>query len=277
MAVYAIGDVQGCYQSLRRLLDKINFDQAFDKLWFCGDLVNRGSDSLATLRFIKSLGDRAVTVLGNHDLHLLAKYHSGQPVAELDTLHAVLKSPDCDELMVWLQSRPLLHFDSDLQMLLVHAGIHPRWSLQQARQYAAEIEQVLTEPGSLAYFTQMYGDLPDRWSEELFGMERKRCITNVLTRMRFFSSDQRLDMKAKGGPLQHPELIPWYLLNQRPNDGFRIVFGHWSTLPVGSYGCHFAIDGGCVWGGRFAALQVDLKEPRWTSISCDCYQRNHSI
>ncbi len=270
MAVYAIGDVQGCYSNLCRLLDKINFDETSDKLWFCGDLVNRGPESLATLRFIKSLGDQAVTVLGNHDLHLLAIYHSGDPVDKLDTLHAVLNSPDCDELMGWLQSRPLLHFDQNLSILMVHAGIHPQWSLPQAQQCAAEVERALNGPDSKTYFAQMYGDRPDRWSEELKGVDRKRFITNVLTRMRFFTSDERLDMHAKGGPTQHPELTPWYSVNQRHNEGFRIVFGHWSTLSVGSYGHHFAIDGGCVWGGKFVALQIDLEEPRWHSISCDC-------
>ncbi|MCP4188130.1 MAG: symmetrical bis(5'-nucleosyl)-tetraphosphatase [Gammaproteobacteria bacterium] len=269
MAVYAIGDVQGCYDNLCRLLDKINFDDASDSLWFCGDLVNRGPDSLATLRFVKELGEQAVTVLGNHDLHLLAMHHGGQPVAESDTFYAVLNSPDCDELLAWLQSRPLLHFDNNLKMLLVHAGIHPQWSLQQAQHYAAEIEQTLNGPDSQAFFAQMYGDQPSHWHEGLSGMDRKRCITNILTRMRFFSTDERLDMKAKGGPGQHPELTPWYILNHRLDDQFRIVFGHWSTLAVGSYGYHFAIDGGCVWGGKFVALQVDLQEPRWISISCD--------
>ncbi len=269
MAVYAIGDVQGCYSNLCRLLDKIGFDDTTDKLWFCGDLVNRGPESLETLRFIKSLGDRAVAVLGNHDLHLLAIYHSSQPVKELDTLHAVLNCPDCDELMGWLQSRPLLHFDQNLQVLMVHAGIHPKWSLPQAQQCAAEVEQVLNGPDSQAYFKQMYGDKPNRWSTELSGMKRKRFITNVLTRMRFLSPEGRLDMKAKGNPAQHPGLMPWYLQNARQHDGFRVVFGHWSTLAVNSYGRYYAIDGGCVWGGKFVALRIDLKEPLWFSIPCN--------
>ncbi|MCP3687738.1 MAG: symmetrical bis(5'-nucleosyl)-tetraphosphatase [Gammaproteobacteria bacterium] len=270
MAVYAIGDVQGCYTNLCRLLDKIGFDACSDKLWFCGDLVNRGPESLETLRFIKSLGGQAVTVLGNHDLHLLAIYHSGQTVNELDSLHAVLNSPDCDELMGWLQSRPLLHFDQNLQALMVHAGIHPKWSLAQARQCAAEVEQVLSGPDSQTYFRQMYGDKPNHWSTELSGIGRMRFITNVLTRMRFLSYDgERLDMKAKGAPAQHPELEPWYLQNERLNDGIRVVFGHWSTLAAGSYGHYFALDGGCVWGGSFVALRIDLEKPQWFSVSCD--------
>ena len=217
MAVYAIGDVQGCFSCLSRLLEKIGFDDSTDSLWFCGDLVNRGPESLATLRFVKSLGERACVVLGNHDLHLLAMYHSGQSVDSSDSLHAVLNSSDCDELMVWLQSRPLIHYDSKLEKLLVHAGIHPQWSLQQALKYAGEVEEVLVEGDSRAFFAHMYGDQPDFWSEELSGYDRLRCITNILTRMRFFWPDGRLDMDAKGSPEHHRNsgLTPWYELNKR--------------------------------------------------------------
>jgi len=268
MGVYAIGDVQGCYQGLCRLLEQIQFDDSSDTLWFCGDLVNRGPESLEALRFIKSLGDQAIVVLGNHDLHLLATYHAGLAVAESDTLHAVLNCDDREELMAWLQARPLLHFDDKLGKLMVHAGIHPDWTLHQARAYAREVELILASPRHKEFFTNMYGDQPDRWQDELSGLERLRCITNVLTRMRFFRPDGRIDMKAKYGPEQHPELTPWYELNTREQDDFEIVFGHWSTLAVGAYGKHFAIDGGCVWGGRFVALQIDSDEPIWTSIDC---------
>ncbi len=270
MAVYAIGDVQGCYSNLCRLLDFVQFDKSVDQLWFCGDLVNRGPESLETLRFVRDLGDAATVVLGNHDLHLLAIYHSGQSVNRSDTLHAVLNSSDCDELMAWLQSRPLIHYDNKLEKLLVHAGIHPQWSLQQALKYAGEVEQVLVEGDSLAFFAHMYGDQPDLWSEELSGYGRLRCITNILTRMRFFWSDGRLDMDAKGSPERHRKtgLTPWYELNKRFNDSTSIVFGHWSTLEVGAYGQHFAIDGGCVWGGKFVALKLDEYEPQLISINC---------
>ena len=270
MAVYAIGDVQGCFSCLSRLLEKIKFDDSVDNLWFCGDLVNRGPESLATLRFIRSLGDRASVVLGNHDLHLLAIYHSGQPVKSSDTLHAVLNSSDCDELMTWLQSRPLIHYDSKLEAVLVHAGIHPQWSLEQALKYAGEVERVLIGGNSREFFNHMYGDQPDLWSEELAGYDRLRCITNILTRMRFFWPDGRLDMNAKGDPedQRNTGLTPWYELNKRVNDSASIVFGHWSTLKVGAYGRHFAIDGGCVWGGRFVALKIDENEPKWISINC---------
>ena len=268
MAVYAIGDVQGCYSELRRLLDHLNFDDAADTLWFCGDLVNRGNESLETLRFVKGLGDAALTVLGNHDLHLLALYHSGKVLAKKDTLFAVLNSDDTDELMAWLQTRPLLHQDKALSKVLVHAGIHPDWLVSDALGFAAEVEQVLQGSDSSFFFARMYGDQPDQWNDELSGMRRLRCITNVLTRLRFLSSDGRIDMHAKGGPSQHQSLTPWFELNPRQVEADDIVFGHWSTLATGRYGKHFAIDGGCVWGGDFVALRIDLEEPQWASIAC---------
>ena len=271
MAVYVIGDVQGCYSNLIRLLDKIRFDQAKDKLWFCGDLVNRGPESLQTLRFVRSLGDSAITVLGNHDLHLLAIYHSRQVVSESSSLSEILQSPDCGELIAWLQSRPVIHYDQNLNFLLVHAGIDADWSIDQAISYAAELERVLRSENSESFFQQMYGDQPDRWSEELSDVARLRCITNILTRMRFYTADGRLDYQAKGSPRQHAGagLTPWFEKNLRLSSPVRIVFGHWSTLKVGVYGRHFAIDGGCVWGRRFVALRIDTSEPRWFDIGCE--------
>ncbi|RLA11495.1 MAG: diadenosine tetraphosphatase [Gammaproteobacteria bacterium] len=271
MAVYVIGDVQGCYSELCRLLDKIHFDQVRDQLWFCGDLVNRGPESLQTLRFVHSLGDAAVTVLGNHDLHLLAVFHSQKKLKKSDTLSEVLASPDREELMTWLQSRPLVHFDRDLNFLLVHAGIHPDWDLQQTLNYASELEVALQRDNGKLFFEQMYGDVPDRWSLDLTGIERLRCITNILTRMRFITTDGRLEYKAKGGPRQHAGqgLIPWFEMDRRLDQSIRIAFGHWSTLGVGAYGKHYAVDGGCVWGGKFTALRIDSSEPQWSSIGCE--------
>ena len=270
MAVYVIGDVQGCYSRLARLLDRIRFDQASDKLWFCGDLVNRGPESLQTLRFVRSLGDSAVTVLGNHDLHLLAIFHTRQVISESNSLSEILLSPDCEELIEWLQSQPIIHYDEDLNFLLVHAGIHADWDIPQAIKYASEVEQVLRSGNSDFFFRQMYGDQPDRWSEDLTGMERLRCITNILTRIRFYTADGRLEYKAKGTPRQHASagLVPWFERNLRLNTPVRIVFGHWSTLKVGVYGRHFAIDGGCVWGHRFIALRIDTTEPQWFDVEC---------
>ena len=271
MAVYVIGDVQGCYSMLMRLLDKIQFDPASDKLWFCGDLVNRGPESLQTLRFVRSLGNSAVTVLGNHDLHLLAIFHARKVISESSSLSDILLSPDCEELIAWLQSQPLIHYDDDLKFLLVHAGIDAGWTIPQAINYAGELEQVLRSENSESFFRQMYGDQPDRWSEDLTGIERLRCIINILTRIRFYKADDRLEYKAKGNPHQHEKagLVPWFEKNLRQNSPVRIVFGHWSTLQAGVYGQHFAIDGGCVWGRRFIALRIDTSEPRWFDIECE--------
>ena len=270
MAVYVIGDVQGCYSSLVRLLEKIQFDQAKDKLWFCGDLVNRGPESLQTLRFVRSLGDSAITVLGNHDLHLLAIYHTRQVVSESNSLSEILLSPDCEELIAWLQSQSMIHYDEDLNFVLVHAGIDANWSIAQAIEYASEVEQVMRSESSESFFRQMYGDQPDRWSDDLTGIDRLRCITNILTRLRFYTADGRLEYQAKGGPQQHAStgLVPWFEKNLRLNTSTRIIFGHWSTLKFGVYGRHFAIDGGCVWGRKFVALRIDTREPRWFDVCC---------
>jgi len=270
MAIYAIGDVQGCYAELCRLLEKINFDEAADTLWFCGDLVNRGPQSLHTLRFVKSLGSGAVTVLGNHDLHLLALYHSAKQPSPKDSLYALLNSPDCDELMSWLQSRPMLHYDASLETLLVHAGVHPAWSLKLAMSLAQELETVLGGETGKAFFQHMYGDQPDTWSDRLEAMDRWRCITNVFTRMRFFDARQKMNFSAKGGPTQHAGegLTPWFELEAALAPQIRVLFGHWSTLAVGNYGRHVALDAGCVWGGRLAALKIDSEASEWFYYRC---------
>jgi len=271
MAIYAIGDVQGCYTELCRLLEKIKFDEAADTLWFCGDLVNRGPQSLQTLRFVKSLGSRAITVLGNHDLHLLAIYHGvKKKPGKKDSLYALLNSPECDELMTWLQSRPMLHYDASMEALLVHAGVHPAWNLAQAKSLAQELETVLGGDASKVFFQHMYGDQPDVWSDGLEAMDRWRCITNVFTRMRFFDAEQKMNFSAKGSPTRHAAegLTPWFDLESALAPQIRVLFGHWSTLAVGSYGRHLALDGGCVWGGRFAALRIDNAASEWFYYQC---------
>ena len=268
MAVYAIGDVQGCYSSLVKLLDTINFDQRHDRLWFCGDLVNRGPESLQTLRFIRSLGDSAVCVLGNHDLHLLAMFYRQKKQNRSDSLYQVLSADDCDELMTWLQTRPLVHYDAEISWMLVHAGIYPGWRLEQVLSYAGEVEAVLRGGGCRQFFSSMYGDDPDIWSDELVGLPRLRCITNILTRMRYFDKHGKLNMGANGRPSDHRNLTPWFEVNSPVARDFEIVFGHWSTLPVGAYGRHYAIDGGCVWGGKMVALKLEHREVQWFSAGC---------
>jgi bis(5'-nucleosyl)-tetraphosphatase (symmetrical) len=271
MSVYVIGDVQGCYTELRRLLDKIHFDQSCDQLWFCGDLVNRGPESLQTLLFVRSLGDAAISVLGNHDLHLLAIYYTQKKVRKSDSLTEILRSPDCDELMQWLRSRSLVHYDSNLRFLMVHAGVYTDWDLDQTLGYAREVEQLLQGEGSQAFLKRMYGDRPDRWSKDLTEIDRWRCIINIFTRMRFVTTDGRLDYNAKSSPGEHvdQQLTPWFDMNRRLDQSIRIAFGHWSTLGVGAYGQNYAVDGGCVWGGKFIALRIDSSQPEWFSINCE--------
>ncbi|RMG29346.1 MAG: symmetrical bis(5'-nucleosyl)-tetraphosphatase, partial [Gammaproteobacteria bacterium] len=195
MAVYAIGDVQGCYDDLQRLLERLRFDPAQDRLWFTGDLVNRGPHSLEVLRFVRALGDRAVTVLGNHDLHLLAVAHDPSRAHPRDTLHAVLDAPDGAELIDWLRTRPFLHEDPDLGLALLHAGLPPQWDAETARACAREVERVFSGPDWGAFTEAMYGNEPDRWDPSLTGTDRLRFITNCFTRLRYCTADGRLGLE----------------------------------------------------------------------------------
>ena len=265
MAIYAIGDVQGCYAELCRLLEKINFDPAGDTLWFCGDLVNRGPESLKTLKLVKSLGDSALTVLGNHDLHLLALHHGVKKVNDTTCLRDILKSSERDEIMAWLQQQPLLHYDKKHRAVLVHAGIHPSWGLSKARKLAAEVEAVVQGDDAAWFFAKMYGNSPRQWSAELEGAKRLRFITNVFTRMRYFDGTKKLDFAVNGSPrkTQRKGLSPWFQMKARMREDVRVLFGHWSTLPVGCYGRCFALDGGCVWGGHLVALRIDNAAEEW--------------
>lgn len=259
MAVYAIGDLQGCLDPLRRLLDRIGFDPARDRLWFCGDIVNRGPASLATLRFVHALGELAVVVLGNHDLHLLATAWGGsRPRKKRDTLDEILAAPDRDELLEWLRRRPLLHHDPALGFTMVHAGLPPQWDLDAARAAAAELQAVLGGDRFVAFLRQMYGDLPDRWSAGLRGMDRLRFIVNAFTRMRYLRPDGSLDFQQKGPPHRaDPDLVPWFRYPGRRSAGLNMVFGHWSMLGDVAHDGAFGLDTGCVWGGRLTALRLD--------------------
>lgn len=270
MAVFVIGDVQGCYKELKRLLKSVGFNADKDRLWFAGDLVNRGPDSLKTLRFVKSLGDQAVTVLGNHDLHLLSAFYQGSKLKQGDTLGKALKASDSEELMDWLRYRPLMHHDIDLNFSLVHAGVYPDWSISQAIQRAREVENSLQGKSFQKFFKNMYGNTPDQWSDELQGMDRLRFITNVFTRMRYLKPDLILDLAAKGCPdkFKKSSVKPWFEYKQSAIKLNRVAFGHWSTLPCGQYGNCFALDSGCIWGGRLTALRIDKKTPRWYSVFC---------
>lgn len=267
MATYAIGDLQGCFESLLALLDKLNFDKTKDTLWFAGDLVNRGSDSLATLRFVKALGDSAITVLGNHDLHLLAIAHNVKTTRSPD-LQRILDAEDREELLLWLSMRPLLHHDSKLNYTITHAGVYPLWSLEQAKNYAAELEDEL-KTNLHEFLNNMYGDKPAIWDEALIGFDRLRYICNCFTRMRFCNNDGTLDFSSNGAPGSIPEgTLPWFDISNRKADDERLLFGHWSTLGEINKKNIYALDTGCVWGGKLTALQIDTKTPKYIRIDC---------
>lgn len=258
MALYAIGDVQGCFDALQALLDKLRFDPACDTLWFTGDLVNRGPQSLGVLRLVAGLGTRAVTVLGNHDLHLLAVATGCAKPGTRDTLGAVLDAPDREALLDWLRHRPLLHLDVTRNLALVHAGIVPQWDIEQARALASEVESALCGPNAIEFYRHMYGDEPVRWHAGLRGYERLRFIVNVFTRLRYCDAAGRIELRQKGAPGSQPSpWVPWYSIDTRRSRSTRIVFGHWSTLGLHRANGVFGLDTGCVWGGKLTALRLD--------------------
>ena len=263
MSTYAIGDLQGCLDCFERLLGLIEFDAVRDRLWLTGDLVNRGPDSLGTLRRVRELGARAVTVLGNHDLHLLAVALTSEGrTRKGDTLEDILTAPDRVELLDWLRHQPLFHHDPVLDISLVHAGIPAAWTVTETERRAREVEIALRSPSHPEILGAIYGNTPDRWSPELTGMPRLRFIINALTRMRFCTEDGRLDLKHKESPAQAgPGLMPWFAVPNRASAGARIVFGHWSTLRLSSqeealHRVH-PLDTGAVWGDRLTALRLE--------------------
>ncbi len=266
MSTWAIGDIQGCYDELQALLKKIDFKPGHDQLWFTGDLVNRGPKSLQTLRLVRKL--KAITVLGNHDLHLLACAHRPQRCRRKDTLNQILKAPDADELLDWLRRRPLLHHDPDSGYTLLHAGLPPQWNLRTARRCAREVETVLRGKRYADFLEVMYGDQPDCWNKSLHGMKRLRFITNCLTRLRYCDARGHLALQQKGVPGTQPHhLRPWFAWPKRKSRDMKIIFGHWSTLGAfDAPGLH-AVDTGCLWGGSLTALKV-RKKPRRVEYRC---------
>lgn len=270
MRTFVVGDIQGCYQSLLNLLNKIKFDPAADQLWAVGDLVNRGPESLEVLRFCHGLGESFKTVLGNHDLHLLAIARGHTTPRKSDTLDEVLQAPDRDELLNWLQSQPLLYLNSEYQVALVHAGVPPQWNLTQAQSYADEVSTVLRSDHADDFFRHMYGNEPNLWQEHLEGPDRWRLITNYLTRMRFCSAEGRLELSHKEGPDTAPEgYLPWYDLRHSKNE-LAILFGHWASLE-GSVNTNTlqALDTGCVWGGSLTAVELGSNFNRISVPSAD--------
>ncbi|MEJ2141099.1 MAG: symmetrical bis(5'-nucleosyl)-tetraphosphatase [Gammaproteobacteria bacterium] len=268
MATYAIGDIQGCFASLETLLDKIDFNKEQDTLWFAGDLVNRGPDSLSTLRFVKALGNSAITVLGNHDLHLLAIAADHKNTRD-KSLKKILKADDGPELIHWLRNRPLIHHDAELGFTMAHAGIYPKWNLSQALEYAEELHRVLQGDDYLEFIHNMYGNKPKKWKKKLSGWDRLRFIVNAFTRMRYCDTDGKLDFKKNSTPkVEASDIIPWFDVPERKMKSQRILFGHWSTLGLLKRTDVYALDTGCVWGGQLTALRIDLDEPCYISVDC---------
>ncbi|HXH03745.1 MAG TPA: symmetrical bis(5'-nucleosyl)-tetraphosphatase [Candidatus Competibacteraceae bacterium] len=273
MAVYAIGDVQGCLDPLRRLLDKLRFDPAHDRLWLTGDLVNRGPDSVGVLRLVRGLGAAALSVLGNHDLSLLAVAEGHVKTSKKDTYQSVLEAPDRDQLLDWLRRLPLLHHDAGLGLTLVHAGLPPQWDLSAALARAGEVEATLQGDEYREFLAHMFGREPLAWHDGLSGWERLRYIVNALTRMRYCHADGRLDLSQKG-PLgsQPAHLLPWFRMPGRKSAALTIVCGHWAALGYHREPGLIALDTGCVWGNRLTALRLDAPagEAQPLSVECGC-------
>ncbi|OOZ38792.1 bis(5'-nucleosyl)-tetraphosphatase (symmetrical) [Solemya pervernicosa gill symbiont] len=267
MATYAIGDIQGCFDELQQLLQRINFDPAKDQLWFTGDLVNRGPKSLETVRFVKSLGDRAITVLGNHDLHMLAVAEGHLKYSKNDNFQPLIEADDGPELLRWLRHQPLLHHDAKLGYTMIHAGLAPQWDLSLAQACAAEVEAVLQGDDYVDFLQNMYGNKPKRWKGKLEGIKRLRFITNCFSRMRYLEPDGALEFHHKGAPGSQPEgLIPWFEHPERRSRDLKVIIGHWSTLGLMTDGSLFALDTGCLWGGTLTAYCLESGE----SIAYNC-------
>lgn len=256
MATYAIGDIQGCYDEMRRLLDTIGFDPAQDRLWLVGDLVNRGAQSLEVLRFLRGLGEHAITVLGNHDLHLLVVAAGVRKPHRGDTLDALLAAPDRDELLDWLRHQRLMHVDAGYAM--VHAGLLPQWSTAQALALAREVEAALQGPDHGEFLQQMYGNAPTQWREDLAGYDRLRVIVNAMTRLRLCTPEGVMEFSHKTGLEGTPDgYLPWFDVAGRASRDTPVLFGHWAALGLMLRPDVLGLDSGCVWGRRLTAIRLE--------------------
>lgn len=256
MATYAIGDIQGCYDSLQALLAQCNFNPDADRLWLVGDLVNRGPKSLETLRFVRSLGEAAITVLGNHDLYLLMVAEGGAKFrGKDDTLQEIFDAPDCSVLLDWLRQQPLCHTEG--KYCMVHAGLLPQWTVARARELAREVETALQGPNFREFILNLWGSEPAGWSDDLTGWQRLRVIVNAMTRMRFCTLDGVMEFKVKGklanAPTGH---LPWFDLPDRQSRDAVLVTGHWSALGLKVEPNFLALDSGCLWGGHLTAVRL---------------------
>ncbi len=269
---YLIGDLQGCCDAFERLLQRLDFSPSRDRLWLLGDLVNRGPQSLATLRKLIALGDAATCLLGNHDLHLLAAAHGVRHVHRGDTLDDILAAPDRTALIDWLRHQRMAVFDAG--WLMVHAGVPPQWTRDDTLALAGEVETVLRGPDLLAFLHEMYGNEPDRWHPDLTGTSRLRFTVNALTRMRFCTADGTMDFKTKDGAGAAPEgFQPWFQLPDRRTAGTPMAFGHWSTLGLLNEPDLLGLDTGCIWGGQLTAARVDGAAREIIQIECEQAQQ----
>jgi bis(5'-nucleosyl)-tetraphosphatase (symmetrical) len=265
MATYAIGDLQGCFDSLTGLLQECRFDRTRDRLWFVGDLVNRGPQSLEILRFVKSLGNAAVSVLGNHDLHMLMVAEGRVKPHRQDTLQAVLAAPDREELLEWVRRQPLVHVEGEYVM--VHAGLLPSWDAGTAARLGAEVATALRGPAWPELMMHMYGNQPDRWDESLAGYDRLRVIINAMTRLRICTPDGRMEFSHKGRLEDIPRgYVPWFTVPGRASAANTVICGHWSALGLLAEKNLLALDSGCLWGRRLSAVR--LEDRRVFQVSC---------
>jgi len=274
MTIYAIGDIQGCAKSFEKLLEKLSFDHAHDRLWLTGDLVNRGPDSLSVLRRLIKMDDRVTTVLGNHDLHLLAIAAGVRKLGPGDTLQETLQAPDLGHIIDWLRRRPLLHYDQKNDRALVHAGLSPEWSLEEARDQADEVANMLKSKSWKKNLATMYGDKPNAWSNSLALNPRRRFSINALTRIRFCDEVGRLDFTYKGPPGTQPKMLkPWYDFKRPKAYQTHIYFGHWASLGLAFLVNSTCLDTGCIWGRKLTALPID---PPGEPISVPCAEKDLS-
>jgi bis(5'-nucleosyl)-tetraphosphatase (symmetrical) len=269
MAIFAIGDVQGCYKSLRKLIKQTGFKPATDKLWFCGDLVNRGPQSADVLRYIMDLGDSAKCVLGNHDLNLLAVANGSRASKIADTLDDILDAPDSLELLGWLRHQPLFHRSKEYRVCIVHAGIYPTWSISKTEKLAHEVQKVLRKGDYKTFLDKMFGNYPAYWDKNLQGWDRLRFITNVMTRMRYLDSSGALELDIKCPPGKQPAgFHPWYSVECKRKTSWKVFYGHWSTLGLHWQNNAICLDSGCLWGGELTAARIDIPELQFISQSC---------
>lgn len=280
MTCYAIGDLQGRYSSFMQLLDKIKFDPKDDQLWLAGDLVNRGENSLAILRTLKVLGSSVSCVLGNHDISLIAMHYGLYKCHP--SLKAILKAPDREELIHWLESQPMIQVDKKYKICMTHAGLPPKWKVSEAQAYSLEIEQQLQGNNTTEWLSHVYGDKPKKWKKSLEGYDRHRYILNAFTRMRFLNLKGALNFKQKKSPFSNQykkefegKLIPWFEYPKRKSKNYRILFGHWASLGFYQANNVIGLDTGCVWGASLSAINMDIISDKIQIISVACNREKH--